>query len=209
MDLEERVRSFCKEVGIRSFIAISGGASSEDGAEFIDTFMGALKNSPVGVVTSGTKNGIPLLTVQAAKRHAVPIVRVYPSRASDHDHLAPDAGVALDLSISPRLAESAWGDESEVFVKLASGLVFLGGGAGTLIEFAHWAKNNKTRSDQGRGLIPAVIVGGTRGFDDWTALQETLHIPINVLHAADIYDITRGSAAAEWLLHQIGFEGQP
>ena len=85
-------------------------------------------------------------------------------------------------------------------MKLADGMIFIGGGAGTLVEIAHWAKMNKSRADRKRPLIPAVPIAGVGGWSDWLAWQGLVQFPEFARDAIPKVPITSGAAAVAWLL---------
>lgn len=207
MNLDEQVVAFRKHLDLQSLIGISGGAKEYSLAETIrvarvvDEAVGVFARKHIGLVTSGTKQGIPCHTMSCAFDNVVPVVRIFPARGQKH--LTPHTLIKLDLEIEPRCGASEWGDESEVFVKVADAFLFIGGGAGTLVEIAHWAKMNQTRADHSIPPIPAVPVMGFGGVSEWLVREGATHFPSFFTNATPPEAIQSGHEAALWLVARL------
>lgn len=125
-------------------IAFSGGSSEELESrvkELVEQAVSEFRGLNVAILTGGTKWGVPKYATQKAKDLALPVIGVYPSRGAKYALNNLD----FALEVPPRFHDSEWGDETEVFAKLAQGVVMIGGSFGTAIEFSHIMKANERR----------------------------------------------------------------
>lgn len=151
-DLSDTIQKVLRELnsrGIKRIIAFSGGADDklESAVQsVVEQSLDVLCNYPVAILSGGTKWGLPKYASTIAKRKSLPTLGVYPLRGKKHS-----LGTELDfpIEIGPRYGSSEWGDESEIFAKLANGVEIIGGGFGTLIEFSHIMKSNEGKIKSG------------------------------------------------------------
>lgn len=203
-DLDARIDQFLRDNELRGIIAITGGASDDDTKDdhirsIVKEFIEALTDKGFAIAGNGTKWGVPLYTVQFAKELAIPIIRIYPEKAKKY-LLEGDYG--LDVSIPPRVLSSEWGDDSEVLIKVCSGIIFIAGGTGTQIEFAHWAKINEGRVSRNERIIYGVPIYGAGG---WTEAVYDKVLPMySKISACFPQEKTlSGKQAAEYLLRKM------
>lgn len=142
----ERLAVFRAQHAGKRFIAISGGADAQTETaahDFLDAFFAELPIDRVVLITGGTRGGIPEYATMAGKAQGFPVIGIVPERAVGTDKILP----VLDLvvSVEPRYGASEWGDESELFVKLADAIIFLGGNWGAALEFTRAMKINTGR----------------------------------------------------------------
>jgi predicted Rossmann-fold nucleotide-binding protein len=134
--------------GVKKIIAFSGGA--DDNLEnkvlkIVEDSIFEFRGLPIAVLTGGTVWGLPKYASEIAKKNNIPVIGIYPQRGVKYALKNLD----FALEVSPRYGPSEWGDESELFAKLANGVEVIGGGAGTLIEFAHILKANEAKIKSG------------------------------------------------------------
>jgi len=133
-----------KNAGIKKIIAFSGGAEDKlenKVREIVEQSMNELQGLPLAILTGGTIFGLPKYATEFAKKFNFPVIGVYPKRGEKY--AIKDLDFALE--VEPRYSSSEWGDESEIFAKLADGVEIIGGGAGTMIEISHILKMNDAR----------------------------------------------------------------
>lgn len=161
---KERLAVFRAKHAGKRFIAISGGSDTETEPaihDFLDAFFAELPEDRVVLITGGTRGGVPEYATIAGKVRALPVIGIVPERAIGTDKIIP----VLDLviGVEPRYGVSEWGDESELFVKLADAIVFLGGNWGAALEFTRAMKINAGRvrhHEQPIYLIPIFSFAG-------------------------------------------------
>lgn len=145
----------------RLFIGFCGGADehSERVEQCVRDIVQAFDSRFVGVC-GGTVDGVPGIVAATLAQHHIPIVGVLPVRAE----WKASPHLTHIVSVSPRLGDSCWGDESEVLVKLCDIMFFFGGGWGTVIELAHAMKINQmhlAHRDEPIILVLLTSFGGT------------------------------------------------
>ncbi len=203
-EIERMVTDLRATRGLRALIALSGTADSNKEAEqATQDVIDVLSGRPVGIITSGTRTGVPGRTIRYAIQMGLPVVRVYPEYARARGHLQ-EVGADLEISVPPRTGSSVWGDESELFVKLADGIIFIGGGSGTLLEIAFWAKYSKTLVGRKSPPIPAVPLALGEGWSDWLCRQGLQRFDPFVSLAVPERPIASGREAGEWMLERLG-----
>ena len=146
-ELNEQVQEILinlERQGVKKIIAFSGGADESLENKVLkvtEQSMHEFKQYPIAILTGGTKWGLPKYASELAKKNGIPLIGVYPARGKKHsfDHLD------YAVEVEPRYGTSEWGDESEIFAKLVNGVEVIGGGFGTLIEFAHLMKSNERK----------------------------------------------------------------
>jgi predicted Rossmann-fold nucleotide-binding protein len=153
---------FLGERKVQKVVGISGGAEGNDEARvkaLLEQSMAQYAGKPIAILTGGTKWGVPKYATDLAKDANLPVIGVLPERGTKYklDNLD------YEVVVPSRLGDSEYGDESEVFVKLINGLQIIGGGAGTLVEFAHAMKINDRRIKDGKDLIVIAPVSGFGG----------------------------------------------
>ena len=137
------------EQGVKKIIAFSGGADDtleHKVLKIVEESMSEFKGLPIGILTGGTVWGLPKYASEIAKQNNMPLIGVYPQRGAKYALKNLD----FALEVSARYGDSEWGEEAEIFAKLASGVEVIGGGAGTLIEFAHITKANEAKIKSGK-----------------------------------------------------------
>lgn len=173
---------FKREHGIKIIIGISGGAEElltgihpEDEVQemyknfklayhtkIITSFLSQLKDYQVAILTGGTRGGIPELASKIAKSMGFKTIGVHP--AVGRKYALDDTLLDLSISVDSLIGEPAWGDEGPVWTALIDAVVVIGGGAGTLTEYAHIQKINESRIKNGKRpkfIVPIFGTGGT------------------------------------------------
>lgn len=170
INYDEEIKQYLEKLagqGVKKIIAFSGGA--DDSLEhkvlkIVEDSMSELKGLPIGVLTGGTVWGLPKYASEIARQNNIPVIGVYPQRGAKYALKNLD----FALEVSARYGDSEWGDESEIFAKLANGVEVIGGGAGTLIEFAHIIKANEAKIKSGKSFtyIAPIKLGGIKTTSD-------------------------------------------
>jgi predicted Rossmann-fold nucleotide-binding protein len=175
------IAEFLREHGIHRIIGISGGADDKHAGipdddplqtrymDFRDAFherllhdaLKPLRGYRIGVLTGGTKWGVPKTALQIARQHGFRTIGVLP-KAGEHHALNGEA-VDLQIVVEPLLGEGFWGDEGAVWTSLIDGLIVIGGAAGTLTELAHIMKINESLCKRGERPKFMVPIHGTGG----------------------------------------------
>ncbi|MEK7102663.1 MAG: hypothetical protein AAB912_03480 [Patescibacteria group bacterium] len=161
---KERLAVFRTQHAGKRFIAISGGSDTETEPaihDFLDAFFAELPEDRVVLITGGTRGGIPEYATIAGKTQQLPVIGIVPERAVGTDKILPM--LDLVIGVEPRYGASEWGDESELFVKLADAIIFLGGNWGAALEFTRAMKINTVRVRHGEQpiyLIPILSIAG-------------------------------------------------
>lgn len=136
--------------GINNIIGFSGGSEIESEAETrVKEAMGELSEKKVAILTGGTRFGVPKFAVEQARKVGLSTIGVYPNRGAKY--ALPELDYSIE--VSSRYGKSEWGDESEIFAKIAHGILLIGGGMGTMIEFAHIMKINEARVKEGLSCV--------------------------------------------------------
>jgi hypothetical protein len=210
------VSSFLRRRGIPAgaIIGMAGDASSSEDTQrlkaVVDDALDTLKDLQAAILVSGTEGGVPGFATVRALELGLPVIKVYPSPRADKFQIP--APQALTLPILPRLDDSEWGDDTEVFVKLAAGIIFAGGRAGTLVEIAHFAKINDGRARHlGEPDSPPPIYGvpvaSFGGWSDRLANEPKLFFADGRERVCLPEDrIENGRAAAVWLAEKINIK---
>ena len=159
MTLDKQVKEFVKARGIQKIVGFSGGIN-DLGIEISKIIFEAIEvfaKYPVAVLSGGTGFSVPLYAVNFAKRFSIPTIGIMPVKGEKYAIPSLD----LKLVIEPRYLESEWGDESEIFAKLADGTIYVGGMYGTLIEYAHVMKINQDRIKKNQEPIYVALIQNT------------------------------------------------
>jgi predicted Rossmann-fold nucleotide-binding protein len=148
---------------VNALIGISGGSDGKAGKiqSMVSETIMRLKPYKVAII-AGATTGVPAYAVESAKFHKVPIIGVVPQKGADRVISGLDELIVCD----PRTGTSQWGDESEVFVKLADGMALFAGGNGTAIEFYHAMKINQSALSKGSQPVYVAPMVGVGGFSE-------------------------------------------
>jgi predicted Rossmann-fold nucleotide-binding protein len=144
-DYADQIQVFLESLrsqGIEKIIAFSGSCSTEleaDAERIVEESFEVYRGLPIAIQTGGTEFDIQKFAAARAKKEGMPLIGIYPSRGVRYR--LSDLDFALE--VGPRLGQSSWGDESEIFAKLPNAVELIGGGIGTLIEFGHLMKYNE------------------------------------------------------------------
>lgn len=157
-----------------------------------------LAGYPIAVGCGGTKGGVPELVAKYGHEYKVRVIGVMPDRGS---HKAAD-GLSLRVVVPPQQgAESCWGDESPVWAGMADAVCFVGGSAGSLVEFALLAKRNEMRLDRQQAPVHITSIHGTGGLADEI---HRLPMPSSVRRLAlPAIPLRSGTAVAEYLINSL------
>jgi predicted Rossmann-fold nucleotide-binding protein len=178
---DELITEFRKEHGIHRIIGISGGSDDRHAGipdddplqarfmEFRDAFherllhdaLKPLRGYRIGILTGGTRWGIPKTALKIAKQLGFRTIGVLP-RAGERYACDGDT-VDLQIIVEPLIGEGFWGDEGAVWTSLIDGLIVIGGSAGTLTELAHIMKINESLCKRGERPKFMVPIHGTGG----------------------------------------------
>lgn len=183
-----QVNIFLSHHGLSYVIAFSGSADAirphdhspadslhlhhdipETVEEIISHCLRSFDPTLVAILTGGTCWGVPHMVMQKARELGFRTIGIFPEIGVKY--VCPEL-LDLGICVEPRFGESAWGDESELFAKVADGLVVIGGGHGTMIEVAHFLKYNESILSQSRKggdlqpLKPVSPIAGTGGAAD-------------------------------------------
>src|SRR3989344_1228771 len=142
----QEIPPFLRRNNLKATIAFVGGAPGQSTADQEEKIRNIIHGAiayfatyPVALISNGTEWGVPKYTCQFGLKYSLPIIRIFPVKAKKY--LLPET-FALDISVGSRFKQSEWGDDTEVLIKAASGIIIIGGGRGTLIECLHWIKIN-------------------------------------------------------------------
>lgn len=175
------INAFRMEHGIQSIIGISGGADDRHAGipeddplqhrfltfhedfhrRVLNDALKPLRNYRVGILTGGTKWGVPKTAIEIARLHGFKTIGVLPK--AGEQHALDDQSVDLQIVVEPLVGEGFWGDEGPVWTAMVDGLIVMGGGAGTLTECAHLMKINESlckRGDRPKFMVPIHGTGG-------------------------------------------------
>ncbi|MBD3249082.1 hypothetical protein GF336_03480 [Candidatus Woesearchaeota archaeon] len=138
--MDNQIKKFMENNKLEKIIAFSGGADEkkEKVERIIEDSILYFKNKPIGILTGGTYWGIPKFATDIAKDYGLKTIGVMPERGEKYSLDNLD----LKIKVPPKYGNSEYGDESEVFAKLADGVEIIGGSAGTAIESYHIIKIN-------------------------------------------------------------------
>src|SRR4051812_45609317 len=115
-NIRSAVEEFKQQWNVQRIIAFSGGADVEDEetqariSAVIADAMRVLCQARIGVLTGGTKWGVPRIAAEEAKRRDLPTIGIFPSGKTKE--LLPDEYLDLKIPIDPVFGDSDWGDES-------------------------------------------------------------------------------------------------
>lgn len=144
-EVTQSVETFKREQGISTLIAICGGAEMQatQTKELLNDTVKKLAFFPqVAIITGGTRGGVPEMATKLARQIGMKVIGVVPACVKPHNLLEE---VDMRLTVDPLGYESVWGSESSLLTNLADAMIFIGGGAGTLIEMAQALKVNSSR----------------------------------------------------------------
>lgn len=128
---------------VKAIIAISGTSDAKKDfiLPIVDVCISELSSSPIALLCGGNNGTVPESVIDCANKYDLPCIGIMPVRGKKY----ADKRTDISLFVAPRFGESEWGDESEVFAKLADGMIVIGGKYGTLIEVAHAINISKSR----------------------------------------------------------------
>jgi predicted Rossmann-fold nucleotide-binding protein len=200
MTLDQEIQEFMHSQSIQKIVGFSGGADdNEEHLRYhVRNAMNLFANEPVAVLTGGTKYGMPLVAFEEAKIAGLPTIGVMPSRAIEKGQDIP--GLDFKVIVPPRCGISEFGDESEVFAKVADGIIYLGGMYGTLIEYAHVMKINQGRVKKGGKII---YVAPIQGFGGVSEFAMNLPMPEEFQKCLPENKLRSGEEAARYLLNRL------
>jgi hypothetical protein len=145
-----------RKAGVEKIIAFSGSVPRELEARAEQVVEDSFQTwqeykGRIAIQTGGTDFDIQKYAAERAKRLHIPVIGVFPARGKKYE--IKDLDFAIE--VSPRCGESEWGDDTEVFAKIAQGVEMIGGSLGTLIELGHLMKINDSKI---RNLIDPVYI---------------------------------------------------
>lgn len=181
------VTNFLRDNRINHVIGFSGGSEATYGVlpsnhpavqqyetylevmfkEIISTCLDALHGFRIGILTGGTKWGIPKYGLHLAKARKFPTIGVLPSDGKKHS--LADKYFDLKVVVSNSLNSGFWSDEAIIWTNIVDAIVVIGGGSGTLVECAHLMKINEKlvkewesgdESKRPKPIIPVFGAGG-------------------------------------------------
>ncbi|PIE84920.1 hypothetical protein CSA08_04730 [Candidatus Gracilibacteria bacterium] len=181
--LDNTIKEVKSILGFKKIIAFSGGGQGikvnfddKEIAEKIEEYstlakkkivsdiVSRLRDYDIAILTGGTKWDIPKIATEIARGNNIPTIGVYPRRG-EKNSVGKDL-LNIEVVVDPIYGESHFGDESHLFAKLADGMFVLGGGAGTLIEFAHVMKINEALKKYNGNIKKIVPISGIPGVSD-------------------------------------------
>lgn len=136
-------------------------AKNEYIASLVRDVLSPLRGYKVGILTGGTKWGVPKVAAHTAKDLGFKTIGVFPLTAHNKGHTLGEDVLDFCICVHPPIGESRWGDEAAVFTKLLNGVVIIGGGAGTMVEVTHLLKRNEKTGLPTKHLMPIIGTGGT------------------------------------------------
>ena len=163
--MKKKLESFLKLHEGKVRIAFSGGSDGFNDetvlSNWIKTFLEKLPKEKVLLITGGTKGGLPGISTDAGNYFHIPVIGVVPLRAKTED-IHPN--LSYLVRVPPQFDESNWGDESEVFVKLAHAMICVGGKWGTAIEFTRAMSINEANKRKNLSAKKIAVVECFGGF---------------------------------------------
>lgn len=183
------VDEFLDNPEVENAIWFIGGADCSDVnvGDIVDEAMQMFEGENIGVVTGGTKGGLPEIAAKKAQEYDMPTLGIYPERGEKYFfEEANDYGAM----VSPTYGESSWGDESELGAKIVDGAIVFGGSEGTMAEYSLSQKDDSAY---------AVAIDGTGGLaddlQDMTVYTESEHTPST--------NVENGAKAAKFILNNL------
>lgn len=155
-ELQEILRSFRIQYSVKRIVGILGGsdAAAVSQRSLVQEFLSGMDDFRVGVLSGGTKGGLPQIAVEEAKSFGLPSIGVFPS---DRRKLALLDQLDLAIETPPPLVGNAdFGTETPTLVRIPDAVVVISGGVGTLTEVATILKMNKGLLK--KGFVPVYIV---------------------------------------------------
>jgi len=202
---DKAVQEFLKQLENRKIIAFSGSApngSKRRAQKVVRESFEVLDGLPIAILTGGTDFDVQRYAVQGAKRHNMPTIGIFPKRGAKYEI----EGLDFALEVEPKYGTSEWGDESEIYSKLPQGVEVIGGGMGSVIEFAHIMKMNDGRLRHGKEPVYVAPIFGLGGeyalFSD--CLFKGCHASRDVkARCLPDYRILNGREAARFLVDKL------
>lgn len=164
---QDKVAEFREKFGIRHFLGIIGGANNETSTTEYQITINGLnileqKFGKIGIVSGGTKGGIPEFAFNLARRTSHPIIGVFPEEGERH--ALPNLDLAIVIP-PPIYGNIVWGSETPVLASLVDTVFVHGGGWGTLIEVATIIKNQKYRLRENLPLTQVIFLPNSSGIN--------------------------------------------
>ena len=173
--------------------------------EIINTCLEALNGFRVGILTGGTKWGIPKYGLHLAKARNFPTIGVLPSAGKEHS--LEDKYFDLKVVVSNSLNPGFWSDEAIIWTNIVDAIVVIGGGSGTLVECAHLMKINEKlvkeweSGDESKRPKPIIPVFGAGGIAEQIQLLcPSPQIREAIFPREKIYN---GKGAANYLINNL------
>ncbi len=175
---------FKREYGVQKVIGFSGGADdhlkglgNDDDlqrqysdlqhklqSQLISSALNALQGYRIGVLTGGTRSGVPSIATKLAKENGFPTIAVIP--AAGAKYALGNEYIDLQITVEPLLGNGFWGDEGPAWTTIVDGIFVIGGAAGTLTECAHIMKINESLVKNGQTPKYVIPMHGTGGVAD-------------------------------------------
>lgn len=199
-NIEKSYKELLEENGIKKVIGISGGSDNKtkEVEDIIKESMDVYKDYPVAILTGGTKWGVPKTASTIAKDYGLKTIGVYPARGEKY--ALDDSLIDLKIKVEPRMKNSEWGDESEIFSKLVDGVEIIGGSNGTMIEYSHIMKANEGKIKKSKEPVYIAPVSGLGGFSQMIYLLPKNE---NLEKCLPNYEIIFGNIAANFLVEKL------
>ena len=209
-EVEQSVKEVLARNAIKFVVGISGGAEEkyfERTEALIDEFVGTLQGGNYAILTGGTEGGVPQIGIEAAKRHHVPSIGVFPKQGLKYA-LLDDLDLAIETTL-PDIGEGVFGTETPTFVNMLDGATVIGGSYGTLIEVSTILKANvkrieklKKQTEDAQDPIYLAPILGTGGVADQThEIAQALGCDVTL--SMPERPVVRASSAAQYLRQKL------
>jgi predicted Rossmann-fold nucleotide-binding protein len=169
-ELEKYLIHFREKYQLKAIIGIIGGSADDSPAGtqkfFTSDFLGyfSKRNFRIGVLSGGTKGGLPEIAVQEARKFNLPTIGVFPQEGIKYALLDQ-----LDLAIQtapPAIGDADWGSETPTLIRIPDAFVVIGGEAGTLVEVTSIMKRNVSLIKHSQFPVYLVPINGSGGTAD-------------------------------------------
>jgi len=152
---------------LKAIVGILGGADDlgPGQRQLVREFLSGLGDFKVGILSGGTKGGLPQIAVEEAHLFGLPTIGVFPK---DRRGIAllKELNLAIETP-SPLVGDADFGTETPTLTRIPDAVVIIGGGVGTLTEVASILKRNKSLMKMGKlpvYLIPILGSGGVANY---------------------------------------------
>lgn len=162
-DYQLRVEDFLSQHCIQHVIGFSGGyiENEEHAKKIIEQSMRVYQGQPVAILTGGTDWNLPGDATEIAKDHGLPVIGVLPKTGEKYKV----KGLDLELVVPSLYSQSAWCDESQLFVKISDGIELIGGGPGAGVEIFQAMKISLDRINDNESPIFIAPIAGFGGIE--------------------------------------------